>query len=71
MTQNKGKKKVRIPVFNGFVEISKEKYDKLIKRKRLDKFKSLYEPKTYTPTVDFCKVIHYSKYYARNTTSEE
>ena len=37
MTQNKGKKKVRIPVFNGFVEISKEKYDKLIKRKRLDK----------------------------------
>lgn len=60
MTQNK--EKVRIPIFNGFVEITKEKYDKLIKRKRLDEFKGLYEPKTYTPTLDFHEVMHYSEY---------
>lgn len=64
MTQNK--ETVRIPIFNGFVEISKAKYDELVKCKRLDDFKSMYEPKTYTPTFSYQAALSYDCYTTLN-----
>ena len=58
MAQNK--ETVRIPIFNGFVEIPKAKYDELVKCKRLDEFKDMYEPKTYTPTFSYQEQLGYA-----------